>query len=156
VEKMRNYCRVTIIFDEFSNLLDCGRIKKFDMDIFRASREGNLEVVKELILQGANINVKSKFGETPLQLASREGHLKIVKELISQGAKIDEKDKSGNTPLQFASRHGHLEIVKELISQGANYTDLLEKLEKNGNKDRIEELEKIILEVADLRVKFIQ
>jgi len=49
----------------------------------------------------------------------------------------------------------YLEIVKYLIENGANYEELIEKLEKRGKIENREQLEKIILEVADARIKFI-
>ena len=48
--------------------------------IITASRRGRLEIVKELIKAGANVN-----GTTAIFHASRNGHLKIVKELIKTG-----------------------------------------------------------------------
>jgi len=49
----------------------------------------------------------------------------------------------------------HSEIVKFLIENGANYEELIERLEKRGDNEKRDQLEKIISEVADTRVKFI-
>jgi len=57
--------------------------------------------------------------------------------------------------LFWALIYGHFEIVKYLIEEGANYEELLERLEEDGDIEKEDELEEIILEVADSRVKFI-
>ncbi len=92
--------------------------KLFIYFLFIASNGGNIEVVKELLDRGANIEEKNNNGETPLIkgvflqffnqlkwfiyflfLASAFGHIEVVKELLNRGANIEEKDKNGETPL---------------------------------------------------------
>ncbi len=83
-----------------------------------ASSHGKIEVVKELLKRGANIEEKDKYGRTPLIMgiflelfyhlkwliyflfiASVLGHIEVVKELLDRGANIEEKDNDGWTPL---------------------------------------------------------
>ena len=127
------------------------------MNIFDIIESGGLESLKKLIESGTNtdIEVRDKYGDTPLIIASRYGHLEIAKFLVGFGANIEATDLYGLTPLIDASWGGHLEIVKLLIESGANYEGLLEFLEKEDEVDKREKLEKIILEVADTKVKFI-
>jgi len=122
-----------------------------------ASGYGHFEIVKYLIEEcNANVEAGDEFGETPLHCASIHEQLEIVKYLIEEcNAIVEAKNKYGETPLMSASWRNYLEIVKCLIENGANYDELLEDLEKEGNKEKREQLEKIILEVADSRVKFI-
>jgi len=122
-----------------------------------ASGYGHLEIVKYLIEKhNANVEAKNNCGENPLIYASLNGPLEIVKYLIEEcNANVETKNKFGNTPLIYASIYGHLEIVKYLIENGANYEELIEELEKRGKIETREQLERIILEVADSRVKFI-
>jgi ankyrin repeat protein len=59
------------------------------MDIFEASRTGNLERVRELLAQGVDVNEEDYYTDfTALMLASENGHLPIVRELIAQGADV--------------------------------------------------------------------
>ncbi|PCI09756.1 MAG: hypothetical protein COB73_04925, partial [Flavobacteriaceae bacterium] len=51
-------------------------------DLIRASIDGDLEIVKFLVEQGANINYQNNYGWTALISASRNGHLEIVKFLV--------------------------------------------------------------------------
>ncbi|KAH9148603.1 hypothetical protein AeRB84_008085, partial [Aphanomyces euteiches] len=78
-----------------------------------------LDLVKELLAQGASIDKADKDGQTPLYVASGKGHLYIVKELCVLGAAINVRDKDGCTPLHGASRNGHFDVVKELLARGA-------------------------------------
>jgi len=126
------------------------------MNIFEVIENGDLETLKKLVSRGADVEAKNKYGETPLILASEFGHLEIVKCLIEKcNANVESKDNHGNTPLILASGYGYLEIVKCLIENGANYEELLESLEEQGHVDERNEFERIILEVADTRIKFI-
>jgi len=160
------------------------------MNIFEVIREGDLETLKKLVSEGANVEARDMFVYTPLIYASLHGHFEIVKYLIEKcnanveakdrfrynslmwasdggyleivkylieecNANVEAKDIRGNTPLIVASLEGHFEIVKYLIENGANYEELLEVLEKECDIERRDQLEKIILEVADARIKFI-
>ena len=43
-----------------------------------ASEKRHLELVKELIEEGADVNLADEHGDTPLHYASKDGDLKIV------------------------------------------------------------------------------
>jgi len=141
-----------------SNIFSLNTLRKFykNMNIFDVVGSGDLESLKKLVSGGANVEAKDKYGNTPLIYASRLGFLEIVKYLIEEcNANVNVKNRDESTPLITASINGHLEIVKYLIENGANYEELLESLEEQGHEDERNELEKIILEVADTRIKFI-
>ena len=86
-----------------------------------ASYNGNIEIVKYLIANGAGID---DIVMPPLHLACRSGHLEIVKYLTSCGANIHYKIKYGLTPLHIAVMNDHTAIVEYLISIGANINSL--------------------------------
>lgn len=54
--------------------------------ILWASRHGHLEIVKYLVNSGANINYKSRYGETALKEAIDYKHLDIINFLLKNGA----------------------------------------------------------------------
>jgi hypothetical protein len=92
------------------------------MSLFKAAKRGNLQRVKELIKNGANVNATdtTHYDETALMNAAYGGHIDIVKELIKNGANVNAKDDEDFTVLMAASRGGHIDVVKELIKNGAN------------------------------------
>ena len=78
-----------------------------------------VEIVRRLLEYGANPNIRSADGSTPLHHASSCGSLEATSLLLHYGANIDEKDGEGKTSLQVASSYGHDSIMKLLLEQGA-------------------------------------
>ena len=107
---------------------------------------GNLDRVKLLILQGAEMNVKDIYFDTPLSLAIVNNHTSIVsalvrefgcdpndgvslhtackhgdpsmvKTLIECSASVDDKDVGGKTPLSLAVLDNQTSIVSALVSE---------------------------------------
>lgn len=48
-----------------------------------------MEIVRQLIANGAKVNVGDKYGTTPLTWACRKGNLDIVEMLLKAGAHVD-------------------------------------------------------------------
>ena len=98
-------------------------VEKPKMDIHAAVLSNNLEVVRQHIEAGSDINIKDKFsGSTPLNSAAAFGKTKIVKELIDAGADLSIKNNDGSTPLHTAAFFGRVEIVQMLIDAKADKT----------------------------------
>ena len=87
----------------------------------RACQNVNSKVIELLINNGAFVNHRNKFGDTPLYLCAWWGRLENAKVLIEAGAELNEKTKTGITPLDVASRNGNTEMVKLLLSKGAMF-----------------------------------
>ncbi|XP_062568353.1 uncharacterized protein LOC134230535 [Saccostrea cucullata] len=90
----------------------------YDTPLTIACMEGHINVVKELIEEGADINHQGEYN-TPLTAACEGGHISVVKELIQAGADINLRGEF-NTPLVTACECGHKSIVTELIEMGAD------------------------------------
>jgi ankyrin repeat protein len=89
-----------------------------------AVRQGHLDVVKELIAQGANIKERKKDETTVLSTAIYHRHLEIAKYLIELGLNIkDEWNCLGETLLTTAIRSWDPETVKFVIEQGADVNE---------------------------------
>ncbi|KAK6978622.1 ankyrin repeat domain-containing protein 50 [Biomphalaria glabrata] len=89
-------------------------------DWFTALHEGDLQVVNELMLAGADVNEKSKDGSTSLMVASFNGYWDIVELLAQHGADVNERNNEGNTALMMAAENGFAEIVQMLMLYGAD------------------------------------
>lgn len=88
--------------------------------IIFAANNGHLDVVKELIALGANIEDRSNNWKTPLLWASLWGHFPVAKYLVSIGANISATDVYGLTTVMSATLSGNANLVQYLIEQGAN------------------------------------
>lgn len=80
---------------------------------------GDPEVVKFLIRNGAEVNAKDAQGMTPLHWAAWQGQIEAAKILVSFGAELNTKNISGHTPLDRAIFDNHSEMVEYLRSIGA-------------------------------------
>jgi 60kDa lysophospholipase len=80
---------------------------------------GDIDQLKTMISNGADINGSNFDGRTALHLAASEGHYAIVEYLILKNAKLDPVDRWGGTPLQDAIRHKHTAIA-DLLAKTAN------------------------------------
>ena len=102
------------------------------------------ERIKQLLTYGANPNIKSTNGNTPLHICCRngwKGHMEIIKILINAGADINARTEYGATPLFLAAFNGHLDIVKLLVSKGAIHiscTDNDYPIDKASNQGHLE------------------
>ena len=68
--------------------------------IYEAAAKGNIEVVKQHLAAGTDVNAKDEIGNTPLHWAADAGHKEIVELLIAKGADLNEKDnRLRKTPL---------------------------------------------------------
>jgi ankyrin repeat protein len=85
--------------------------------IHGAAYGGDIEVVKEFLAAGTDVNAKTMHGGTPLRDARTK---EIAELLIAKGADVNVKDKRGFTPLHYKARGGRNEIAELLISKGAD------------------------------------
>lgn len=82
----------------------------------------NFEKVKLLLARGANLNVQSKKGFTPLLVASGlPGNVAVVEHLLQKGAKLTppRKPQHEATPLMMATFSHDVAMVKALLAAGA-------------------------------------
>ena len=94
---------------------------RLNSEIIEAATKGNLQKVKQLIENLADVNALNKNGYTALMFASLNGHTDIVKLLIEKGANIDAGINLENeTALMFSSKNGHIDVVKTLLEKGAD------------------------------------
>ncbi len=81
-----------------------------------AAYRGNINIVKLLINNGANVNSKNSSGQTPLIIASSLGHREVVQYLLEKNATINIRDRNGKTALRYTKTNS---IKTLLLSKGA-------------------------------------
>ncbi|RFU27471.1 hypothetical protein B7463_g8880, partial [Scytalidium lignicola] len=92
---------------------------KYGTSLQAAAFAGNAEVVRMLLDNGANINVRDEHGQTPLHRAAYQGHTAIVELLLSKGADINEADQQGRTALRWVANYGYEKLLGLLSLKGA-------------------------------------
>ena len=89
--------------------------------IFDAAGADDLEKVRALLEQGADVNAASGDGMTALHRAARTGNLAMAELLIGAGVNLEAKTRLGeHTPLHVASASGRSGVVAVLVAAGAN------------------------------------
>jgi len=89
-----------------------------DTSIHYAAKAGNIEVVKQHLAAGADVNAKGKYGRAPLHYAASNGRKEIAELLIAKGADVNAKDANGETPLDWAIQFTQTEIADLLRKHG--------------------------------------
>jgi ankyrin repeat protein len=98
-----------------------------------AAEVNNLDAIKELVAAGADPNIPTTMGSTPLLLASgaatdvqraraveeRDLAVGTGKYLVEHGADVNAVGEFGWTPLHAASYQGLTEVIELLVSKGA-------------------------------------
>ena len=83
---------------------------------------GHLDIVKELIQRGSNVNAVGDwgYGRTPLLVAALARRINMMVELINAGADVNFKNRKGKTALFTACEHGDEDVAILLVKSGAD------------------------------------
>jgi len=77
-------------------------VKKKDASaLHQAAGQGNIDELKLLIEQGADVDEQTQFGRTPLSIASWHKQVSAVEILLEEGASVNVMDNPGLTPLHL-------------------------------------------------------
>lgn len=114
--------------------------------LHQAAKAGYIEVVKQIIEKGGNVNQKSKItGETPFLNALESNNDELIDYLIIKGAEIVDKNKSNVTSLMLAAKSNKLSLLQDLLSKGLDVNEKSKKGEtalhfaaKEGHKEIME------------------
>jgi len=88
--------------------------------IILASANGHLEIVKYLILKGADIDARGNNGITALMAAIGSSHFDIAKFLLDHGADATAVDNDSETTLHKFRGERSVELIILLIKKGAD------------------------------------
>lgn len=116
-----------------------------DKDVFfNAIKNNDLDQVKKLLDNGADVNIKYLFSFTPLHKAASSSHKDIAELLIAYGANINAQCDSGWTALHWASHFGNENILKILLDNGADISIPNNTGRKAADKARTQKLKDLI------------
>jgi ankyrin repeat protein len=79
------------------------RIADYDNEVILAIRQGDIEMLRELLHQGKSMQCCNKFGESVLHMACRRGFSDVVSFLLDEAkVSLRVKDDYGRTPFHDA------------------------------------------------------
>ena len=84
--------------------------------------EKEIDVIKELLLNGANVNLKDSDDDTPLHGAAFDKTMPedLFQDMLKQCNHLNVKNSEGKTPLHIALENGCESSVKNLLQYGAD------------------------------------
>ena len=99
--------------------------KKAEMIVIELEKgdKANLNLVRDLITLGANLDWQDNFGSTALHDCARSNRLEIARMLIDAGADVNIQNNHGYTPLHYCTYpNDSIELTQMLIDAGADKT----------------------------------
>ena len=87
-----------------------------------AAAFSHAHIIRLLHQAGAELEIRTDYGDTPLHLAGAWGYRECAALLLLLGAKIDSLNTNNDTPLHYAFFGDKTDIVKLLIECGAETT----------------------------------
>jgi ankyrin repeat protein len=96
------------------------RDDKGDAAIHIVAARRDLNWMRFLIAQRADLNVANRSGDTPLIIAVRIGFAEGADVLLRRGAQVDKPNRLGETPLIIAVQQRNIPLIRLLAERGAN------------------------------------
>ena len=111
--------KVTEMIDKRPTIVNSRNLKGETALVIAISRTDELWTTY-LLGKGANPNLATSTGDTPLMAAARVGYTQAIEYLLALGAKVDATNKMGETALILAVQNRELDAVKMLLAKGAD------------------------------------
>lgn len=84
------------------------------------SIEGQTEMTRFLLENGAYVDIEDSGGRTPLMRAATDGCLEMAALFVEYGADVNAKDNAGMTPLMHSSSQNQTDTARFLLENGAD------------------------------------
>lgn len=125
IKTTKGYCKQFLVLAVDAENIELVNLLKNDVEktdycdsLNKAIEKGNVEILKILLENGANVNSERPYG-TSLHLAARKANLEIMRLLLEKDGDVNAVDKENWTPLHEAAKAGHADIVQILLDNGA-------------------------------------
>ena len=91
---------------------------KDGQELHAATKTGCIEIIKLLLSEGFDIDLRDRNGATPLMGTALYGQQGAFQMLLQNGADPSLKDNGGFSLLYYAAEGGNTSIINELLSLG--------------------------------------
>lgn len=123
-------------------------METLDEKLMQYTEEGNVEGVRELLEQGADVRYQDDRGRTPLMSATQQNNLPLAQLLIEAGSDVNQRDNMLLTPWICAAANGFHEILKS----GAHQADV-KLANRFGGTALLPSSEKGFLKAVDVAIQ---
>jgi ankyrin repeat protein len=121
----KKFCKIKMLLALKPEIADRNRNYQGLSPIHLEAAEGNVDIIKILLDNGASVNIRDINGQTALHWAvlppwdtgDKKG---VITLLLRRGAEIDARRNDGNTPLHCVVMWGRIDTVKMLLKAGAD------------------------------------
>jgi len=96
-------------------------------NLIDAVKRGDVNAVRTLIAQKADVNTPDADGSTPLHWAAQRDDMAMADALIAAGANVRAKTRYNVTPLSLACGNGDAKLVDRLLKAGADPNETSEE-----------------------------
>ena len=97
---LANLPRVSAMLSEYTELTQ-ERYARGDTALHHAARNGDLEIVEQLVSCGADLSAVSDHGHFPLYCAAGHGHIETTRYLVDNGADLGARLSDGKTVTEW-------------------------------------------------------
>lgn len=98
------------------NILDANQVTALHF----ASGRGFLPIVEFLLQQGADVQLRTNAGSTPIIDSAFSRNLELTKLLVQHGSDVRDENEFGVSALHYAARNGDVEFIQYLLDNGAD------------------------------------
>ena len=117
---MKRAVRIVLVVVSSVMLSHAAYPAESDDELIKAAKNCDIQKVNELLAAGAEVDLRSSAGRTPLMGAAYYGNADTVKYLIKAGADIHARSNTGDTALSLATSSNQREVAELLRNAVSN------------------------------------